>query len=186
MKTLGVHDQAVRRAHGGHFAIRITNFPPEGHPGVVEEWECNLANTVAKKNLHLPVVAEVVGADGTESAEGSDVSSLDDMNEDATVEIVDEVCFTEETQVFKMSSKKAAKLVMGFRRTEVADEKMRHALVNSRVTKPPRGNVMLKQLFAGKLGLTYMGTMYLCHGFADGHSTLRMVGMRPVATALCS
>ena len=50
MKTLGVHGQAVLRAHGGHFAIRITDVPPEGHPGLVEEWECQLANTGAKKN----------------------------------------------------------------------------------------------------------------------------------------
>ena len=75
MKTLGVHDQAVLRAHGGHFAIRITDFPPEGHPGLVEEWECNLAN-VAKKNLRLPGVAEVVGEDVAESAGDSNASSV--------------------------------------------------------------------------------------------------------------
>ncbi len=60
-----------------------------------------------------------------------------------------------------MSSKKAAKVEKGFRRTEVAEEKMRREVVNSRVTKPPRGKVMLKQLFARQLGLTYMSTMYL-------------------------
>ncbi len=60
-----------------------------------------------------------------------------------------------------MFSKMAAKLEKGLTRTEVAEEKMRHALVNSRVTKPPRGKVMLKQLFAGQTGLTYMSAMYL-------------------------
>ncbi len=98
MKIPGVHAQAVLRAHGGPFAIRITDLPPEGHPGLVEEGECNLASSVAKK--HLPVVAEIVGEDVAESAEDSDASSLADMNEDVTIEIVDEVCFTEETQVF--------------------------------------------------------------------------------------
>ncbi len=107
MKTLGVHEQAVLRAHGGHFTIRVTDFPPEGHPGLVEEWECNLASSVAKKRL--PLVAEVVGEEVAESAADSDASTLADMNEDVTVAIVDEVCFTE-AQVFKMSSNKAAKL----------------------------------------------------------------------------
>jgi hypothetical protein len=98
--------------------VRITDFPPEGHPGLVED--CSLASIVAGKDLveqDLPFVME----DIVEDAEDSEASwsSPEELNEDVKVETVDGVGFPEETQVFKIrprSSRKGSGVPRSLRR----------------------------------------------------------------------
>ena len=62
-----------------------------------------------------------------------------------------------------MTSKKAAKLLKTCNRLAASDDlrDLRQARGKSVVSKPPVGRTMVKQLFAGQLGLTYMCSMFL-------------------------
>ena len=60
-----------------------------------------------------------------------------------------------------LSAKKAAMLVRAHRSTVARDESLQRAVARSPVTKPPVGSVMVKQLFAGQLGLTHFWVRFL-------------------------
>ena len=61
---------------------------------------------------------------------------------------------------YVLTSKKRTKLWKTSNRLAASDD-LKHACGKSVVSRPPVGKTMVKQLFAGQLGLTYLCAMFL-------------------------
>ena len=90
MRTLGVEGFPVLKAHGGHFAVRIVDYPEAGHPGLLID--CHLASLVPEHVVTRPE-PDHLNEDMANGSEASDSSYESDGKLGVQVEIVDDECF---------------------------------------------------------------------------------------------